>query len=599
MTTGTHTTSRVGRARFAWGSALTLGAASAMGPALFSNLSENTSYEVSHGGHEAPNVVATTSVALESDPPAPETSTPSSPHRIELVETVTDPDDTRAAVVVDQDLWVATGGGLLRFDPEDPSRDRWWTTADGLPDHRLTAIARYGDGLALGTEGGLVVTLELPTDDGLVVHTADAVSEARISDLLTEDELLWVATWGDGAFSGVPGRPKGYAALGPSRGLRARQLTGIARLDGELVAGTAGAGLWVRGDDGRSRLFVQKGGLVSDFVLDVATVGDAVLVAGLGGISRYRAGVIQTRRGGDRVPAGVVTAIGTGKRAPFLAIAGGRVGRWGATSTQPLPAHPDGLGPWHGVPTPEARWIAQMDGVVVAGTARGILQGTTWRTHQGPGSNDLTSVSADRGDLLVGTWDGGAWLRAGDHWDALPAPSGEVNDVQLDDGSAWLATSRGLARVDNGQLRSWGPLQGLASENVSAISFAGDRLLVRTSAGLQLFDGVGFLPIDDVPRFRDETSELPDSGLNPDALLSLDDGTTLVGTLGEGLLRVDPRGALDRWTATDGLAGNDVTGLSRDGDTVWVATRSGLSSLSITPVPTKPAHLARTLQSSR
>ena len=570
-----------------------------MGPTLFPNLFEDVPHEVSRRGHETPNVIATTSVPPESAPPARETSTPYSPYRIELVGTVTDPDDTRAAVIVDQGLWVATGGGLLHFDPEDPSRDRWWTTADGLPDHRLTAIAQYRDGLALGTEGGLVVTLELPTEEGLVVHTADAVSEARITDLLAEDDLLWVATWGDGAFSGVPGRPKGYASLGPSRGLRARQLTGIARLDGELVAGTAGAGLWVRGDDGRSQLFVQKGGLVSDFVLDVATVGDAVLVAGPGGISRYQAGVLQTRRGGDRVPAGVVRAIGTGQRAPFLAIAGGRVGRWGAASTQPLPAHPDGLGPWHGVPTPEARWIAQMDGVVVAGTARGILQGTTWRTHQGPGNNDLTSVSADRGDLLVGTWDGGAWLRAGDHWDALPAPSGEVNDVHLADGSAWLATSRGLARVDNGRLRSWGPLQGLASEHVSAISPSEDGLLVDTSEGVQLFDGVGFLPVEDVPRLRYETDKLPNSTVNSDALLALDDGTALVGTHGEGLLRIAPGGALDQWTATDGLAGDDVTGLSRDGDTIWVATRSGLSRLSITPVTTEPTHVARAQGSSR
>ncbi|MCO4773831.1 MAG: hypothetical protein KDA24_27615, partial [Deltaproteobacteria bacterium] len=359
MTESTTKNTRHGRARFAWGSALALGAASAMVPALFPNFFDIGS-EWARWGHEAPLVVATTAGAIsaepEGEPPTP-SAAPDAPLGLSLSSTITDPDDTRAAVVVDSEVWVATGGGLLRFDPSDPSRDRWWTTADGLPDHRLTAIARYGDGLALGTEGGVVVTLDVP-DDELVVHTVDEVADARISDLLGEDELLWVATWGDGAFSGVPGRPKGYTALGPSRGLKARQLTGIARLDGELIAGTAGAGLWVREDSGGSRLYVQKGGLISDFVLDVQRVGRKVLVAGPGGLSRYARGVIQTQRGGDRVPSGVVRAIGDDGR---LALAGGQLGKDGTTDTSSLPTHPDGLGPWHGVPLPEVRWLASVD----------------------------------------------------------------------------------------------------------------------------------------------------------------------------------------------------------------------------------------------
>ncbi|MCO4771689.1 MAG: hypothetical protein KDA24_16775, partial [Deltaproteobacteria bacterium] len=311
-----------------------------------------------------------------------------------------------------------------------------------------------------------------------------------------------------------------------------------------------------------------------------------------------------------------------------------------------------------------------LDGETVAGTARGILHGTqplAWRTHAGPGSNDLTSVSAEGGTLLVGTFDGGAWLRSEQAWSALPAPSGEINDVQLEAGAAWLATSRGLARVEDGKLRSWGALHGLGSEHVSAVAVTRDGLLIGTTAGVQVFDGVGFAPLGGesgmrnvysvaqagdiawvgtlegawavkghtASRFRYETGELPDSWVNavavakdgrlwagtydgglatrspegtwtsfteenglpcgwvnPDALLSLDDGTVLVGTLGGGLLRVGPAGAIDQWTAVDGLAGDDVTGLTRDGDTVWIATRSGLSHLQITSAP-ETSHVAR------
>lgn len=695
-----HTKTRVGWARFAWGSALILGAASGMVPALFPNIFSEL-LSVADGwdrwGHEAPVVVATTVGAASASPepatPAPETGETSAPRPMRLLATLTDPDDTRAAVAIDGVLWVATGGGLLRVDPEDPDGDRWWTTADGLPDHRLTAIARYGDGLALGTEGGLVVTLALPDEDGaqdadvderpldgrtvderpLDVRTVDHVADARISDLHGEDELLWVATWGEGAFSGVPGTPKAFAELGPSRGLRARQLTGIARLDGELVAGTAGAGLWVRDDSGRSQLYVSKGGLISDFVLDVERVGDRVLVAGPGGMSRYAKGVIQTFPGGDRVPAGVVRAIGDGNR-PALAVAGGRLGRWGTADTEALPGSPDGLGPWHGVASAEVRWVRTVGAHQVAGTARGLLlrrtdrpEALAWRTHGGPGNNDLTSVDAAGETLLVGSFDGGAWRRSDGTWSALSAPTGEINDVALQDGDAWLATSRGLARVSpGGRLRTWGYAQGLASEHVSALTVAGDTLLVGTTAGAARFDGVGFAPFgaglehgprnvysvaargDEVwvgtlegawrftegatpapARVRYETGELPDSWVNavalapdgrlwvgtydhglatvgpdgrwssltegddlpcgwvnPDALVALDDGTALVGTLGGGLLRVDPTGAIDRWTAADGLAGDDVTGLAVDGDSVWVATRSGLSHLHLGPKPT-------------
>lgn len=670
-------THRNGPWRNAWGGALVLGAASAIWLMSLPNFT-SMGLEWARWGHEAPVIIAT---GPDRDSETPEPATPavtaepaSAPLSLTLTGTLTDPDDTRDAVQVDGLLWVATGGGLLRFDADSPELDRWWTTEHGLPDHRLTSIARYGDGLALGTEGGSVITLAMPKGDIVAVRTVDRISDSRVSDLISEDDLLWVATWGEGVFSGVPGNPKGFRELGPSRGMRARQITGIARLDGELVAGTAGAGLWVRQDAGPTQLYVAKGGLISDFVLDVERIGQRVLVAGPGGVSRYRNGIIETLKGGDRVPTGVIRAIGADGHGADLALTGGRLGRFGSTDSEALPTHPDGLGPWHGVPLPEVRWIARLGGRTVAGTARGLLHREgdelEWRTHGGPGSNDLTSVSAEDGAVLVGTFDGGAWLTTGDRgsWDALPAPSGEINDVALKDGVAWLGTSRGLARIQDGRLRSWGAIQGLHNEHVGALAAHADGLLVGTSAGVQLFDGAGFEPLggesavamrnvyslattgdgawvgtlegvwalrdSSASRFRYETGELPDSWVNavavgtegrlwagtydrgvatrapdgswssltednglpcgwvnPGAMLALHDGTTLVGTMGGGLMRLDPTGVIDHWTARDGLAGDDVTGLSLDGDRIWIATRSGLSTLIINPQP-ETSHVA-------
>ena len=661
-------------ARFAWGSVLVLGAASAVGSALLPNLSSLLA-GWTRWGHEAP-VVSFSDPDRESATPSAPTASDSAPAvasapplRLDLAETITDPDDTRDAVLIDGALWIATGGGLLHVDPTRPGSSRWWTTADGLPDHRLTAIAAWADGVVVGTEGGSLIHLGLPDpsdrDADLLLDVRSQVSlgDARISDLVVDDGLLWVGTWGEGAFAGDPSDPAGFRALGPSRGLRARRITSLARIGDELVAGTAGAGLWIRGDGGDSRLFVAKGGLISDFILDVAVVGDRVVAAGPGGLSRYSAGVLQTFAGGvDRLPGGVVRAIADdGQGGALLALAGGRAGLLGSTRTRTLPPAPDGLGPWNGVPAAEIRWMVPVGGGLVAGTARGLLLddggGFAWLTHDGPGANDLTSVAARDGALLVGTWDLGAWQSDGGAWEALPAPSAEINDVALTIDGAWLGTSRGLARVDGEGVRSWGLLHGLAHEHVGALAVDGEALIVGTSGGVQRFDGVGFRTLggDDAERLRNvysvavagervwagtleglwslgtsdashlryETGELPDSWINgvavasdgsvwagtydqgiargtaggwtsfsesdglpngwvnPGAVLPLDDGTVLFGTMGGGLLRLGPSGLLDSWSVADGLAGDDVTGLARDGDDIWVATRSGLSRLEI------------------
>ena len=583
-------------ARFAWGSVLVLGAASALGSALLPNLT-SLLFGWMRWGHEAP-VVALHDPDRESATPnaAPELSDSeptATPVRLELAETVTDPDDTRAAVVIDGAVWIATGGGLLHIDPDEPGSSRWWTTADGLPDHRLTAIARWTDGVVVGTEGGAIIHLGLPDPqaerDTLVdVRSVVDLGDARISGLVVDDGLLWVGTWGEGAWVGDPADPAGFRALGPARGLRARRITSLARLDGELVAGTAGAGLWVRGDDGRSQLFVQRGGLVSDFVLDVAVVGDRVVAGGPGGVSRYRGGMLQTFAGGDRLPGGVVRAVADDDGKALLALSGGRTGRLGSTQTQSLPAAPDGLGPWNGVAGAEARWLLPVGETLVAGTARGLLiddgDGFSWLTHDGPGGNDLTSVAARDGALLVGTWDLGAWHADDGAWEALPTPNAEVNDVALTDDGAWLATSGGLSRVDDDGARTFGHVHGLAHLHVGALAVDGDGLVVGTTAGVQRFDGVGFqnlggddaaplrnvysvtvadgrvwagtleglwsLGAQDAEQFRYESGELPDSWVNGVAVAT--DGSVWAGTYDQGIAR----GRDGNWSAlteADGL----------------------------------------------
>jgi ligand-binding sensor domain-containing protein len=570
-----------------WGAAWTLGAALALGSASLPNLRGAL-----QDRHEFPVVRAQEPSRQGGAPRERAAALPldravEGPLRLRLREAITDPDDTRAAVDGAGALWVATGGGLLRV-PHDGGPSRWWTTADGLPDHRLTAIARVGEGLALGTEGGAVVLIAL-ADEPTVIASGH-VGDVRVSDLLVADGQLYAATWGEGVLSAPIDELDNWRPLGPTGGVKARQVTSLAWLDGELLAGTAGAGLWVRSADGKSRRYVAKGGLAHDFVLDLQEHDGRVYAATPAGVSRYRSGAIETRRGGEGVPAGLVRALGVDPReggGVVLAMAGGRIGDWGSDRAQPLPPHPDGLGPWNGIPAAEVRWVMEAGGSLWAGTDRGLAVrapgGWRWRLHDGPGSNDLTTVVARDGLLFAGSFDRGGRVLDG-AWQPMALSSGEVNDALIDDGGrVWVATSGGLARWEAGALTTFGPLHGLPSAHVAALAEADGGLFVGTTAGVSLFDGVGFSPLGggaDVHHvyalsgagdsafagtigglfqvrrggaraFRYETGELPDNWIN--AVVQGADGSLWAGTYDHGLALRRPDGSWRRLGEDDGL----------------------------------------------
>lgn len=652
--------------RFAWGGALVLGAAPGMGSALLQKL-DRVRHELPVAQLAAPDRASSRPAPGPQAGAAPDEGgtqpgEPAIPGRegsvasLSLAATITDPDDTRAAIADQTGLWVATGGGLLRVPFEGPDDSRWWTAADGLLDHRLTAIAEIPGGLALGTEGGMVITVRV--EDGVPAAVSGAtLTQARISDLVLARGTLFAATWGEGVFAADVGAgdPE-WQAVGPDSGLLTRQVTSLAWLDGELLAGTAGAGLWVRGEDGRSQRHVARGGLAGDFVLDLAVRGGRVWAATPTGLSSYAGGTLRTLQPGESSPAGSPRAVG---RDGSIAVAGGRVGRIGSTAAEALPTCPDSAS--SGVPVPEIRWFADGGGRRWAGTDRGLLMegddGWRWITHPGPGSNDVTSVAARDGSLVVGTFDRGAW-RDGR---ALSLASSEVNGTSLDAaGNAWIATSAGLARADvGGNVRTFGTMHGLLSEHVTAVASGLSGPVVGTAAGVQRWEAGAFaspvggaragdvshvyalalagervvagtlyglwdLADDGATRYRYETGELPDNWVgavalgpdgrlwvgtyddgvavrdragrwtwlrpgaeisdgwtNPGALAALPDGTVLVGTMGGGLLRIGPAGEIGRWRMADGLAGDNVTAVAVDGQTVWVGTRSGLSRMEV------------------
>jgi ligand-binding sensor domain-containing protein len=96
-------------------------------------------------------------------------------------------------------LWIATGGGVLRVDP-DRGRTRRFTLGDGLPSEDVRALAPAPDGVWIGTTRGLAVI----TADNRVVRIGSFAQP--VLSLLAVRETLWV-----GSVAGLGVLPPGAA----------------------------------------------------------------------------------------------------------------------------------------------------------------------------------------------------------------------------------------------------------------------------------------------------------------------------------------------------------------------------------------------------
>ena len=84
-------------------------------------------------------------------------------------------------------LWIATGSGVLRVDP-DGGRTRRFTLGDGLPSEDVRALAPAPDGVWIGTTRGLAVI----TADNRVVRIGGFAQP--VLSLLAVRETLWVGS---------------------------------------------------------------------------------------------------------------------------------------------------------------------------------------------------------------------------------------------------------------------------------------------------------------------------------------------------------------------------------------------------------------------
>lgn len=432
------------------------------------------------------------------------------------------------------------GAQRLLVEPPDHVLHQW-TTADGLPQNSVNAIAEAPDGrLWLGTYGGLVsfdgTSFEVlaRTDSG--GRHIDRVLALAIGP----DSALWVGTE-DGLRRVVRGA---YATVALPAGFPDAVVRAL-HVDtaGRLWVGTQGGGLAVR--DG-------------DAWREVRTPGDAPM-GPVGSFARGRDGGLLLNLG-DHVfspdpadPArvrrhpvpgtGLASARGTDARgAEWYAVPGAalRVESRGARR----------LGPPDGVSEPNVM-VADPEGGVWLGT----LNEGLFRFDEGPGR-----PRAQRYALPSGA-------------ERFRVLSGLVTS----DGSAWFGTNAGgLLRATRQLFTTYTEAHGLSHSVITAVlEDAAGTMWVATNCG-------GLTAIAPDGRVRVHKPRLANDPRGDPCVFSLAEspaGTLWVGTYGGGLTRI--RDGREEWVRLlPGMRDSVVLALhgARDG-TLWVGTNSGGLSL--------------------
>ncbi len=248
------------------------------------------------------------------------------------------------------------------------------------------------------------------------------------------------------------------------------------------------------------------------------------------------------------------------------------------------------------------------EGYLWIGTFGGLARfdGRTFKDipTRGPGTPPLARVLAlhqgPGGRIWVGTEGAGLLVVEGDCLvvpaGVPPLPGETVHSLwERGEGSLWLGTaSSGLLRVAGGEVRRWGDAAGVR-ENVGAVLPVDEmNLVVATGATLMV-----------VSETRPEGSRILLGDILVHALTKDRDGSLLVSTMGQGLLRVPHQGEVEQLLPPK-IRHGEYTCAARDPwGRVWAAVGgSGVfsvedSTLRLVATPARPGESFRAMTADR
>ncbi len=454
-----------------------------------------------------------------------------------------------------------------------------WSTEDGLPQNSVHAILQTRDGfLWIATEGGLA------RFDGLnfrvFQQSSDPVFTSDDLCCLAEDTRggLWIGT-ADGLVRESHGD---FERFGVDNGLPSPIILDVlADADGSVIALTSKGVVRV---DPQVRIYALRvpGG---DPVLAMSRAQDgSIWLATATDIVRYKSGRLNREQSISGLPIATVVglAVVSSERAIWLRSAREvillrdgeqRIWRVGhelaGTRIESMSADSRGV-----------LWVGTNRGLSSIDVADKVTNGAAQQVAAA-GSNSVLSSAEDRdGDRWVGTETGGLVVLRPQLFRTEPAIADQAITavVQTTDGTIWLATKEdGLRRIHFGKVDRPAVTARLASRVILALARGSDGdLWVGTPDGLSHIDG------NKVQTYT-SADGLPDDFIR--SILADSDGTLWVGTR-RGLVQLDGKSGrvLSHW---DGLRSDSIGALLRSTATadgvaqvqhdLWAATFDGLS----------------------
>ena len=472
-----------------------------------------------------------------------------------------------------------------------------WQTDSGLPQNTVHAIVQGRDGyLWIATEGGLV------RFDGVDFRAytranAPGLPSDLIDDLMEgHDGALWISTSGGLARQRV-GKVE---AFGPAQGIPATQVwrtfqdgrgvvwaltaAGLFRIDGEratriaLNAGLTENSRMVAGADGSLWLGTAEGLMragADDVFRAVGSTGEVPALA----VDRSGTAWAGSRSGLEACSAAVCRSAAVPGGGAVNALAEDEAGRvWIGTEAGLFVTDGDRVQAF-GQKTGRVDFLyGDRAGMLWAGTAQGLtridpVKGAAELLRSG---DVFLSAAEDReGDLWLGTESGGLAVLRDRKFSTLTAEEGLTDEyvlalAQAPNGHVAAGTKGGGLNVfRDGKFRALTTAQGLLSNVVLTMAAAANGdVWVGTP------DGLNLLHEGDVARAFTTADGLADDFVR--SLYIGRGGELWIGTR-HGLSR-DEDGKFATWTALDGLGSDLIGAMTQDHDgSLWIGTLGGLS----------------------
>ena len=466
-------------------------------------------------------------------------------------------------------LWVGSSNGLVKFKNHQVET---YTTEHGLPNNFVRSIMHDMEGrLWVGTYGGGICLFDTNTDTCHQIAEHDGQDDQFVNTIIQDRQgVIWVGTdaglllWQNDQWTDVVGKDEmqdqvkaltqdeeGRIWIGTSSGVYLRTNSGELNAvlsegdpiqavrsfwedrDGNLWVGTESSGLY-KFSSGVLTHFDVDWELTNNYIYDVFQDEEGSIWVGTngGGLNRLKMKRVQVYGLPEGLPDNIVNSL-----------------------------------------------LEDRDGAFWFGTSNGLArledqEITLFDEDKGLVSDRVLSLAEDQeGGIWIGTNGGGLSRWYNGAFESITSQDGLLSDVVFSTmvdskGALWVGTTRGLNRIDAGQVTAYTAEEGLPNGFAVVIREGlQDDLWIGTDAGLAYFREGEF-------RIYTEQDGLPNNAIRALFFDSL--GTLWVGTRG-GLGRlVGDR--FESFTTDQGLPDNVIYHVDADNTgNLWLNTgRSGV-----------------------